>query len=178
MDDGELLIRWTIRLAMTAYATVLATAILSRRAPATTGAGRWLWTIGCGLFIVHVLAAFAFVHGWSHAQAFADTQAKTLAAIGVAFGWGIYVNHLFALAWTGDVIWSWAAPQSYRSRPAWVVGGLHGFLLFIAANGLMVFKSGATRWVSAAAGAALLGLWIWKTAAAGTARETQHSERR
>jgi len=160
MQDGELLIRWTVRLAMCCYGAVLIAAILSRRAPATTNASRWLWTLGCALFAGHVLSAFAFYHDWSHRHAFEDTAAKTEAAIGLAFGWGIYVNHLFLLAWIGDAAWSWAASDEYRRRPIWMVAALHAFLLFVAANGLMVFKSGPIRWTSVAAALGLAGLWI------------------
>ena len=156
---GELLIRWTIRLAMLCFAVVLGGAVISRRPPASTILSRWTWTVGCGLFLAHVISAFEFYHGWSHAHAFQDTAEKTAAAIGWRFGGGIYVNHLFALVWTADVLWSWLAPNSYRRRPAWATAMLIGFMLFIAVNGLIVFKSGAVRWVSITALCTLLALW-------------------
>lgn len=156
---GEMLIRWTIRLAMACYAAVLAGAILSRRPPATSTRMRYVWTAGCVLFGAHMLAAFAFYHHWSHAHAYLDTAEKTAAALGWRFGGGIYFNHLFAIVWVVDVLWSWVAAANYRRRPAWVTAAVHGFLLFIALNGLVVFKGGAVRWVSLAVGAALLGLW-------------------
>ncbi len=148
--EGEPIIRWSIRGAMVLYACVLGLAIAGRRAPATTPIARLLWTVGCWLFVAHVLSAFAFYHDWSHRHAFLDTKEKTEAAIGLAFGWGIYVNHFFAILWIADVAWCWAAPASHRQRPAWLTATLHTFMLFIAVNGLMIFKGGAIRWTSAA----------------------------
>ena len=160
MDTGELIIRWTVRLAVICYAAVLLLAMWQKRAPATTSLSRWIWTAGCLLFVGHVLSAFAFYHHWSHQHAFDDTREKTVAAIGVAFGWGIYVNHLFTLVWIADVAWSWLAAESYRRRPLVIVFGLHAFMLFIAVNGLMVFKDGAIRWISAAVLLLLVGVGI------------------
>ncbi len=156
---GEILIRWTIRLAMGCYAAVLAGAILGHRPPATTTWTRSVWTAGCLFFLAHMLAAFAYYHHWSHAHAYLDTAEKTAAALGWRFGGGIYFNHLFAIVWTADVLWSWLAAGNYRRRPAWATAAVHGFMLFIAINGLVVFKGGAVRWVSLAVGATLLGLF-------------------
>ena len=83
-----------------------------------------------------------------------------MAAVGLAFGWGIYVNHVFTAVWLGDTAWSWLSPQSHRQRWVWVTGLLHAFMVFIAVNGLMIFKGGATRWVSGAAVMALLVWWL------------------
>ncbi|MCA9266957.1 MAG: hypothetical protein KDA41_00725, partial [Planctomycetales bacterium] len=164
MEYGELLIRWTIRLSMGLFAAALAEALWRGRLPGAAGVSRWLWTLGCGLFLAHVAAAFHFYHGWSHAHAVADTAAKTRAAIGWEFGGGVYVNHLFALAWTIDVAWSWLAQASHRARPRWLAAGLHCFLLFIAVNGLIVFKGGAVRWVSVAVATLLILVGAWRLA--------------
>jgi hypothetical protein len=155
---GDFLIRWSIRLAMLCYLAVLAQAIASRRAPATSTRSRWVWTLGCALFLGHVASAFHYYHHWSHAHAFADTAERTRSALGWQFGWGIYFNHLFALVWAGDVGWSWLSPRSFAARPRWVTITIHSFLLFIAINGLMVFKDGPVRWISLAA---VLGLAVW-----------------
>lgn len=159
MDLGDLVIRSSVRLAMLCYAGVLLGCACGGHAPATTAASRWLWTIGCGLFWGHVLSAFAFYHHWSHEHAFLDTALKTRAAIGVEFGYGIYFNHLFALAWTADVAWSWLAAKSYAARPRWLMVSLHAILLFIAVNGLVVFKAGPVRWTSAAVLAGMAAVW-------------------
>ena len=160
MDTGELIIRWTVRLALACYAAVLLLAIARNEKPASGQLSRWLWTIGCALFVGHVLSAFAFYHHWSHQHAFDDTQEKTEAAIGLAFGWGIYVNLLFALLWVSDVLWSWAAGESYRQRDWRLTAALHVFMLFIAFNGLVVFKDGLIRWVSLTSLLLLLAAWI------------------
>jgi hypothetical protein len=165
MELGDLLIRSSVRLAMACYGCVLLGSALSWHAPATTSGSRALWTVGCTLFWVHVASAFEFYHHWSHEHAFLDTAEKTRAAIGVPFGYGIYVNHLFALVWTADVAWSWLNPRSFTARPKWLTLTLHGFMLFIVVNGLMVFKDGLLRWISAAVLAGILGAWIamWLT---------------
>ena len=160
MEIGELIIRWTVRLAVVSYAVVLMLAIVRREAPACSRISRWIWMMGCVLFLAHVVSAFAFYHDWSHQHAFDDTQAKTEAAIGLAFGWGIYVNHFFALLWLGDVSWSWLSAESYRNRPWQVTAAIHAFMLFIAINGLMVFKDGVIRWTSLTVLLLLLGAWI------------------
>ncbi len=158
MDLGDLLIRASVRLAMACYAGVLLGSALSRQAPATTSGSRWLWTMGCALFWTHVLSAFAFYHHWSHEHAFRDTAEKTQEALGMPFGYGIYVNHLFTLLWTADVAWSWLSPQSFAARPRWVTISIHAFMLFIAINGLLVFKEGMLRWVSTAVLVGLAGI--------------------
>ena len=40
-----------------------------------------------------------------------------------------------------------------------LVLAVHGFMLFIIVNGLVVFKSGLLRWISAAVFGGLLALW-------------------
>jgi hypothetical protein len=170
MEIGELLIRSSVRLAMICYAGVLVGSVLGRHAPGTTPASRRWWTLACVLYWGHVLSAFAFYHHWSHAHAFADVAAQTQAALGVEFGWGLYVNHLFTLVWTIDVVWSWVAEKSYASRPRWIVVAVHGFMLFIIVNGLVVFKSGLLRWISATVFAGILVFWavLAATRSAGT----------
>lgn len=165
MDTGDLLIRWTVRLAMGCYLAVLVAAILNRTAPATTRGSRWIWTIGGVLFWGHVIAAFHFYHHWNHAHAFADTAEKTAAALGWRFGWGIYVNHLFALVWAADAAASWLRAEAYRRRPVWLTAAVHGFLIFIAVNGLVVFKDGLIRWTSVAVCLGVVVLWAFASRA-------------
>jgi hypothetical protein len=157
---GELLIRWSVRLAMLCYLAVLAQAIASQRAPATSQSSRWIWTAGCLLFLGHMASAFHYYHHWNHAHAFADTAERTQKALGWEFGWGIYFNHLFAVVWAADVAWSWLSPGSFAARPRWVTISIHAFLLFIAINGLAVFKGGAVRWITLAAAAGLAVWWL------------------
>lgn len=167
---GHELTIWTIRLALLCYVVYLAGSIatFSCRCASWLAISRWIWTIGCGLFVLHVLAAFAFHHHWSHAAAWETTAAETDALLGVRFGDGIYFSYVFLVLWVADVavMW-WTArrklgrtlvsidePSQPRIGPAtqplvaatWLRGLIHAYLFFIAFNGAIVFESGPSRW--------------------------------
>lgn len=156
---GELLTRWTIRLALALYVVVLAGRICGFGA-------RWrkwdrgLWTAACGLFLVHVVCAFQFYHDWSNAKAVISTAGKTKEQIGWAFGGGIYFNYFFTLLWTFDVVWSWLRPTGYTNRPLAVAAAVHVYMFFIALNSAIVFAAGPTRIFGVLASIGLLLLLI------------------
>jgi hypothetical protein len=112
-------------------------AVAARRA--WWAAGRPVWTLGCCLLFVHVAIAFHLGHGWSHRAAWDHTR-----AVG-GYGDGIFVNYVFALVWFGDVIWCWAAPGSYLTRPGWLHWSIHGFLAFVVFNAAVVFADRSVR---------------------------------
>ena len=60
MSTGELLTRWTVRLALTCYAGALALQLLPASTARRVAAARWLWTAGCVLYLAHVVSAFHF----------------------------------------------------------------------------------------------------------------------
>jgi hypothetical protein len=101
---GVLLTKWTIRLALACYVLYLAGSSAARD-PRWPRVGRWVWTIGCGLFLVHVACAFHFYHHWSHAAAWRRAAEQTELLIGVAFGNGIYFSYVFLVLWILDVVW-------------------------------------------------------------------------
>jgi hypothetical protein len=154
---GNLLTLWSIRLALACYVAYAAGGLV-RPHSRWPQIGRWLWTIGCGLFLLHVACAMQFTHGWSHASAVQKTASETRALLGFEFGAGIYFSYLFLMVWLGDVLWSWVSPASYARRPRWIALGIHGYLLFIAANGAIVFENGPTRPLGILAGVILAGL--------------------
>jgi hypothetical protein len=150
MSTGELLTRWTIRLALVCYFASLGCQLT---APAHGQAGRWarrLWTAGFAIFVVHVLCAFHFIHHWSHAAAFAETARRTREIVHWEFGYGVYGNHLFTLVWGLDVWRRWQAPVNGAGQQArwltrdWLV---QLFLAFIVFNGTIVFEPGTGRWL-------------------------------
>jgi hypothetical protein len=98
--------------------------ILLRNPPRELGR-RSAWTLGCLTCLIHIAVAFHVGHGWSHEAAWKHTQ-----QVG-GYGDGIYVNYAFALVWLADVIWMWAASESYRNRPRWLKWSIHGFLAFV-----------------------------------------------
>lgn len=94
--------------------------VLARRSDGF--AGRFNWTLGCLLSLLHIAVAFHLGHGWSHQAAWEHTR-----QVG-GYGDGIFVNYAFALVWLADVVWVWALPGSYLARSRWLNWTIHGFL--------------------------------------------------
>jgi hypothetical protein len=89
MNRGELLTRLTIWLALLAYAAGAGTLLLARSRPSWLTRARWMWTCGCGFFLAHVVCAFSYYHGWSHAAAYRETARQTGEMTGLRWGGGI-----------------------------------------------------------------------------------------
>jgi hypothetical protein len=113
---------------------------------------RRLWTLAWVTFMVHVAAAMHYFHHWSHASAIEYTRAES------GFGEGIYLSHLFYVWWGLDVAWWQGSPASYARRPAWQGRLLHGYMLFLAFQALVVYETGFIRW-GALAGFVALAVW-------------------
>jgi hypothetical protein len=176
---GEFLTRWTIRLALACYVYCLAAFILRR---AVAGSRRSnivliVWTLGCGLFVAHVVAAFGYYHHFSHQAAFDETARQTNEQIGFAFGGGIYFSYLFLVMWILDVGWRWLGPAS---RPHWLDWPLHAYMFFIAFNGAIVFEGGISRVGGIAACVLLAAILAWRWMGRGTevAREGRSTDER
>jgi len=97
------------------------------------------YTAGCIVCVFHLVLAFHIGHAWSHQKAFDHT--KQVGGVGE----GVYVNYLFALVWTVDVIWVWISFEHYLNRPRWVRWLVHGFMGFIVFNAAVVFGSESAR---------------------------------
>ena len=80
---------------------------------------------------------------------------------GLDWGGGLWINYTLMLLWAGDVLWWWLTPASFAARPALVNHLWPGFLLFIAFNATVVFKTGALRWFGVAVTITLIWLW-WR----------------
>lgn len=158
--SGEFLTRSTIVLAMAAAAWAAGWRLRSRRRARPADGPRWMWTLGCGLFLAHMVCAFHFFHHWRHADAYRETARQTAALTGFTWGGGLYFNYLFGAAWVADVTWWWAARENFERRPRWVSGAWHAFFFFMSFNGAVVFASGAVRWFGALVCAVLLGMWM------------------
>ncbi len=154
---GDLLTRVTIWLAIGLFAA----AQIARRRPAdpTGVAGRWLLTLGCGLYVAHVVLAFQVHHQWSHVAAVAHTAAETQALVGWNWGGGIYINYLFSTFWVGETVWWWLSPQRYGNRARGLELAVRGVFLFMIVNGAVVFTDGSQRWVGVAIVGWLLVAW-------------------
>ena len=156
MDRGELLTRLTVWLALCGYALGAALLLLAQRSRA-----RWAWTFGCVCFLAHVVSAFTFYHGWSHAAAYRETVRQTAELTGVRWGGGIFLNYFFAAAWLADVLWWWLAPAGFARRSARLTAAWQAFFFFMVFNGTVVFGKGPVRWLGAVICAGLSALW-WK----------------
>jgi hypothetical protein len=159
MSPGELLTRWTVRLALVLYVAGLTVFLTSRGRPRWDRGARRLWTFGCGLYLLHVWAAFQFFHDWSHQAAWRDTARQTAELTGWNWGGGVWINYAFTVAWTVDVLTWWLrGTRVYRQRSMWISLPLQCFLAFVAFNATVVFETGATRWAGVVASLMLLGL--------------------
>ncbi|WP_146119247.1 hypothetical protein [Blastopirellula marina] len=145
MELGEGLTRWTIRIALALLFFCCAGRQLAGEDRRWQTLERLLWPLGCGFFLTHIAAAIHFFHHDSQAEAYADIARQTQEALGAAVGEGLYVNYLMAIVWTADAAWLALAPQSYRRRSGWIEAAVLCFFLFIAFNGLVIFKSGWLR---------------------------------
>jgi hypothetical protein len=151
MDTGELLTRWTVRLAVAFYVFGLALRVSARCRKPWLAWSRLFWTGGVAVFLLHVACAFHFYHHWSHEAAYAMTARQTAEVVGLAWGGGLYANYAFALLWGADVGWWWLRPTSYQNRSRLLEGAVQGFLAFIAFNATVVFGAGLIRWLGLAA---------------------------
>lgn len=151
MSLGEFLTRWTVRVALACYFAAVVLRWRSNLRPSPLSLSRVVWTFGCIAFLLHLVCAFHFYHHWSHDHAYAVTAEQTEEAIGLNWGGGIYVNHIFAVVWVWDVLWWWVAPTTYERRPRWIEWAVQGFMAFIAFNATVVFGHGAIRWFGIAA---------------------------
>lgn len=147
MFTGEQLVYATARAATAFYFTTLFVRLLVDDAERRMTWRRRLGTIGLAIYLLHVVAAFQFVHRWSHADALAATARRTAEETGFPSGIGLYFNYLFTLVWIVDVAWQWLAPTSYTRRPRSVSLLIDGFLFFMVFNAVVAFGHGPTRWV-------------------------------
>ena len=154
---GDALTRWTIRVALAFAVAALATRFFHRNHFA-----RLTWTVGCLLYLAHVITAFHFFHEWSHDSAYRATARDTAALFGLDWGGGLYFNYAFTCIWMADVAWSWTEPASYETRPRWANAIVYGFFVFMAFNGAVVFATGIMRWTSTTAFAVLLFLYCYR----------------
>lgn len=140
----ERLVRWTIWLSLAYWVTAVTLMLfLDPNAwRADSGRGRltrWCYTYAWLGYVVHVLAAMHYYHGWSHEHVLDHTRQVT----GVAEG--AYVSYAFNVLWTADVAWWWLAPGRYASRPQWLGWGWHLFMAFLILNGTVIYETGFSR---------------------------------
>jgi hypothetical protein len=158
-DVGDALTRNTVRLSLAWYAVALflmmQLAINDWAATSAFGQlARWCWTLALVCFLVHLVMAFHYYHHWSHSHAYERT--RRIAGIGE----GLYFSYLFTWLWMADVIAWWQWPKWYATRSALIDRGLHGFMLFVVFNSMVVFESGMIRWAGLGMFAVLGSAWL------------------
>ena len=144
MDAGDWAVRGTAWLALAGYFTGAFLLLRGNRRIA-----KWVWGSGCDFNTLHILVAFHFTHGWSHAAAVEHVARQSEAVIGTSFGAGIWFNYVFTILWIVDASWLWLKPESYTRRKKWVAWAIHGFLFFMVVNAAVVFAPDMVRWPSA-----------------------------
>lgn len=165
MVSGSTLISLSIALGMLGYVSSLCLQWSST--PARLPLARLCWTGGWLCYVLHVVSAFHFFHGWDHAHAWQHTAVRTdefLIGIGLSAqqsGDGIYVTHVFTTLWTLDVLYWWLRGHAaYARLPLWYFRLRDAFMLFITFNGVVVFETGTTRWLGALVTLLMIGWGI------------------
>lgn len=161
MDFGNLLIVWSIRLSLMLFVATLLAWTIGWSAQKHRIV-QWAWTVSYLLFVLHVLAAFHFVHHWSHEHAYQATARQTRELMGLEYGEGVYFNYLFMLLW-GGLVWQTWYPGLVQGQWLRVLSALSLiYLLFIAFNGVIIFKSGWLRMSGIGTTAVLLVLGVFR----------------
>lgn len=160
MTTGDLLTAWTIRLSMLLLFLVMVLRSHCQSGQRIDGWLKHVWTTGFLLSVLHLLSAFHFTHDWSHRAAYLETARETRQKLGFAFGAGIYFNYFFMIIWGSDVCWTWCGPQSAKRPISWAIRCGRIYLLFIAFNGVVVFKSGWLRIAGVLATALIVGIMV------------------
>jgi hypothetical protein len=162
---ASFIVRWTARLAVAWYLARLAIDVASPPSTQRNRRARLVWTIGCAIFLAHVIAAFHFAHGWNHAAAYEHTRRETLALTGWDSGAGLYLNYVFAVWWLLDVLaWQRWADWPRRREFYWP---MQAYFAFLVLNATVVF--GPRGWIVVAMMVAVF------LALSGVRRATAHS---
>ena len=156
------LVLWTARVAALAWLCSWVVR-LSDRASRPQRLSLVLTTAGCLVYLVHVVAAFALVHDWRHAQAWEQTARETRAVTGIDWGGGVWFNYAFTLLWPVNVARWWWEWLCGRRWPRWAAIAMETFLAFIIVNATIVF---GPKWWWAVYAAAGFGLGMQRRLAA------------
>jgi hypothetical protein len=151
---------WAIRVAMVLLFLVLAVEIVDQKR--TSKPVAILWFTGAVLALCHSMGALVAYHHSSQAEALESTAEQTEELLGIRFGAGLYFNYLFVLVWILDALLRLAIPFKYLRIPSTYFYLVYGFLIFIAVNGAIVFKTGIVRGIGILCLSVLALLWIRK----------------
>jgi hypothetical protein len=108
---------------------------------------------------LHVLAAFAYFHAWSHDAAYRHTADATEAVVGFQWGGGLYVNYAFTIFWAADTILWWLGGTSFPYRSRTYFWTVHGVFAFMVVNATVVFGPPYWKWAAVAVAAVLVAAY-------------------
>ncbi len=171
-DLAHPLTLWLARTCVGFYVLALLISVCDRDStPTRFKFWRAVWSAACLLLIVHVLAAFHFEHGWSHAAALKHTAEQTARVTGIDWGGGLYFNYAFLILWALDVGVLWRSPVSGRSSLRRTADLACLFMIF---NATVVF--GPTWWIGPVAVVGLIVILLRRRASvSGAAGQTSKS---
>jgi hypothetical protein len=154
-------IAWTARLAVAAFLARLLIDVSQADRQRSGRTARIIWTTGGVTFLLHVVAAFHFTHGWSHHAAYEHTAQQTLAVTGFNWGGGLWFNYVFTLLWITDVAGWWIiGPEFPRRHPRWS-STVRWTFAFMMVNATVVFGPPYWKWLAGAFAATWL-LLRWR----------------
>jgi hypothetical protein len=156
----ELLTIWSVRLAVVCYLGRYLIDVMSTIDNRRQRQSRWLWTVGCVLYVIHVGCAFAFFYDWSHDRAYAHTAAQTQEIVGWDWGGGLYFNYLFTIAWIADVVRQWSDIDNGGRSSRRLDLAVQSFMAFMVLNATVVFGPPFWMWIGVGIGLAA-GLLYW-----------------
>ena len=155
---GQIASLWAIRIAMLLLVVVFTLQLLGMSKTNKGIAG--LWLLGALLSLGHSVGALFTFHHANLAEAYESTARQTHELMGFRVGAGLYVNYVFVFVWLTDAVLRLTIPNKYNQFPKSYFIAVYGFLLFIAVNGAIIFKSGWIRiFGCACAGILLLLCW-------------------
>ncbi len=118
---------------------------LRLRHPSAGATARACWTLGAASTVVHTIAVFHNIHGWSQDAALAHTAQQTAVLTGLRWGGGLYVNYAFIALWVADAALWWHDRAAYERRSAGARDALLAVFLFMFVNAGIVFAHGPAR---------------------------------
>ncbi len=133
--------------------------------PVSKGRAHKAWFMAWLLLVVHTIAAFHFVHHWSHQHAMFETARQTKELTGINWAGGVYLNYVLIAVWGLD-----CPIQRSTSRPAsrWKTNAHLAaiwFLAFMWFNATVVFGGTSARFVGIIAFGALIWRWFTRSSA-------------
>lgn len=134
---SDFLIRSTALLAVAGYAGRVLIDVAGKRDDGGQRLARIFWTVGCVALLIHLVCAFQFQHGWSHAAAWEHTRRRTLALTGWDSGSGLWANYGVTALWLVDAI-AWQRSLSWPRHRVWY-WTMQSALAFLMFNATAVF---------------------------------------